>query len=237
MCPEYSERIKTKNTSVREAIREALLGIQAMNSSPSISESEQVRSSSSNSSSRRRRSKQFGEQLTHASAEFQHAVASGAKRPRDTSGRNPKKIKVSECSRRRSLTSNAQDRRIPLFGGVGAAQETGDVNQSKEERVAKWIEVDAHEMECFHCRVKETPRWHVFQGVVSCVCSFLSFSLDLYALEKKIQQDDPVRIRGLTLFFSSSSFFLSLFVILLHLLTSVLEACVCFGAREQQRIC
>merc|ERR1719375_2597459 len=23
-------------------------------------------------------------------------------------------------------------------------------------------------MECFHCRVKETPRWHVFQGVVSC---------------------------------------------------------------------
>jgi hypothetical protein len=163
-CPEYSERMRTKNKDAQKAIKEALVDIQILQVNPthSIPQSEPI-----NESSRGR----SGQQVSNASSILQDADSSGTKRTREASvgpkhRESPKKIpKVS--------SPKSQDTRVTLVaaepGGIG-------VNQKGGERLANLVQVDAHEMECFHCKAKETPKWHVFRGVVSCVRPMLCFA-------------------------------------------------------------
>jgi hypothetical protein len=159
-CPEYSERMKTKNKDAQKAINAALADIQTLQVNPThpISQPEPINKSSSGRS---------GQQVNNASSNVQDVGPSGTKRTREASSgsqhrESPKKkiAKMMEGWRRNPTT------RVPLFG---AETEDAGVNQKGGKRVITLVQVHAHEIKCFHCKAQETSdEWHVSGGVVSC---------------------------------------------------------------------
>ena len=70
--------------------------------------------------------------------------------------------------------ANVEDLKLPLFGavakGAGSSEKRQPLLQNVAENIVYLVQAEAHGIRCFHCKAKETTKWHVFGGEVSCVC-------------------------------------------------------------------